>query len=69
MRHTRSLTLAIALLLGTAGATHALSPACEIPNPAYEAIVSVLPYLPSPLHEAAQRVLDTIPATVWGECD
>ena len=67
MRHTRSFTLAIAVLLGI-GAAHALSPACEIPNPVYEAIVSVLPYLPSQLLEVALRVLETIPATVWGEC-
>ena len=68
MSHTRSFTLALALLLGMAGATHALSPACEIPNPVYEALLAVLPHLPSQLLEAVLLVLETIPATVWGEC-
>ena len=68
MRHRRFFTLALALALCVAGAAHGLSPACEIPNPAYEWLLSLLSSLPSPLLEAALQMLETIPATVWGEC-
>ena len=68
MRYRRSFTFALTLALCMAGAAHGLSPACEIPNPVYEWILSLLPSLPSPLLEAALQMLETIPATVWGEC-
>ena len=68
MRHRRSFTSALALALCMAGAAHGLSPACEIANPVYTSIVSLLSHLPDQQLEAATRMLDTIPATYWGEC-
>lgn len=55
-------------LLVAAGTACGLTPACEIPNPAIEAVLSAVS-LPLDWMEPARRFLSLfVPATVEGEC-